>query len=228
MIAAQELKIRGTPHQAEASGTLNAWRVQKGQIVEVGDVLATVRSAKNGGYVVKAACSGVIRAIIAPAGKKLAAGEVVCYIESQSAPAPPQRTPAPRARENTSVTGSASQPSTMPAKRQSTLPAVEDSSIPATATKIDERPKRGRTTHQTYHLSEDQVKRIKRLSLEMKLDEEAPNCNESELVRAAVEMLLSLPQPALLQWVEENRRREEAGRYGTGFPRPGKRRKGAK
>jgi hypothetical protein len=62
----------------------------------------------------------------------------------------------------------------------------------------------------------------------LKLDDNAPNCNESELVRAAVEMLLSLPQPALLQWVEENRRREEAGRYGTGFPRPGKRRKGAK
>jgi pyruvate/2-oxoglutarate dehydrogenase complex dihydrolipoamide acyltransferase (E2) component len=226
-IAAQELKIRGTPHHAEATGTLHLWKVQKGQQVSVGDALAWVRSADNGGHTIRAACSGVIRAIIAPAGKKLTAGEVVCYVEPQDAPESRQAsdaTPRPGQPRNASQRPNGAAHEVI-ARRPSTLPAVEEASVPSTPAASSTKPKRGRTTHKTYHLSEEQTKRIKRLSLELRLDDNAPDCNESELVRAAVEMLLSLPQPALLQWVEENRRREAAGRYGTGFPRPGKRRK---
>ncbi len=56
---------------------------------------------------------------------------------------------------------------------------------------------------------------------ELRLDD-APNVNESELVRAAVEALLQLQRPHLLAWIEENRKRERAGKYGTGRPRPGR------
>ena len=85
------------------------------------------------------------------------------------------------------------------------------------------KPKRGKTTHKTYHLEEGQVQRIRRLALELKLDDQAPvDCNESELVRAAVEMLLELPRPALRAVIKANREREKAGRYGSGWPRPGR------
>jgi pyruvate/2-oxoglutarate dehydrogenase complex dihydrolipoamide acyltransferase (E2) component len=230
-LAMQEMvRIKGEPHAAAAPGTLHAWKVQKGQVVEAGEVLAIVRSATSGHYQLLASCAGIVRAILAPVGKKLTPSEVVCYVEPQDAPESRQAsdaTPRPRQGQNASQrpNGVASDAIT---RRPSTQPAVEELSVPSTPAASSTKPQRGRTTHKTYHLSEEQTRRIKRLSLELRLDDNAPDCNESELVRAAVEMLLSLPQPALLQWVEENRRREAAGRYGTGFPRPGKRPRGAK
>lgn len=83
--------------------------------------------------------------------------------------------------------------------------------------------KQRKTTHKTYHVEESQVQRVKRLALELQLDDQAPlDCNESELIRAAIEMLLALPRPALQATLSVNRDREKAGRYGSGWPRPGK------
>ncbi len=81
---------------------------------------------------------------------------------------------------------------------------------------------RPKTRHRSYHVTDQQEEAIRELSLQMKLDRSAPNVNESELVRCAIEMLLELPQPALLAMIEKNREKEKAQRYGTGWPRPGR------
>lgn len=84
-------------------------------------------------------------------------------------------------------------------------------------------PPRRKTTHKTYHIEKGQVARVKRLALELQLSEQgAADYNESELVRAAIELLLDLPRPALLATLGVNREREKHGRYGSGWPRPGK------
>jgi hypothetical protein len=79
--------------------------------------------------------------------------------------------------------------------------------------------KRERTKHHTTHLTGGQIRRVKKLSQRLDLDDTVPGCGEAELMRAAVELLLGLPEPALLAIIEQNRERERAGGYGTGYRR---------
>jgi pyruvate/2-oxoglutarate dehydrogenase complex dihydrolipoamide acyltransferase (E2) component len=222
-LVARELKIRGTPHTAAAAGTLHAWKVQKGQVVEAGAILALVRSADNGGYQVRAACSGVIRAILAPVGKKLAPGEVVCYVEAPSSPEAPQTAPAPRRSSYTNGNGKAPhKPTERPREngiRLSTLPTVGGQQSPTAAAK----PRRERVKLRGLYLLPTQERAIKRVAAELTLDEAAPlSVNDSELVRCAIDAFLSMAPAAMRATVEAYKAKEKAAGTGAGWPRPGR------
>jgi hypothetical protein len=83
-----------------------------------------------------------------------------------------------------------------------------------------------KTKNRTYSIGEHQEADIARLAKTLQLealsDDSIPAVNESELIRAAVDMLLGLPRPALLDVLNANREREKAGKWGRGRPRPPK------
>lgn len=108
-----------------------------------------------------------------------------------------------------------------PARRSTMSPAIE-------LTIIEEEPvtppapkkqKREKTRHHTTHLTPSQIRRVKKLGQRLDLEDVVPGCGEAELMRAAIEMLLDLPEPALLAVIEKNRAKEKAGGYGTGYRR---------
>ncbi len=225
-IAVEELKVRmiGEPHSTRAPGTLHIWKVQKGQTVEAGDILATVRSADDyRGHVVRAAVSGVVRAILAPVGKKLAPGDVVCYVEAPSAPEAPLTAPAPRRSSYTNGTGKAphkptERPQQAITRRPAALPAVEELTLPE---KVRAKQEPETVKHHTLHLAASQIEALRQYSYRLKLEQGAGAYSQSEIARAAIQLFLSMPEPARLDLLKVNREREEAGQWGAGFPRPG-------
>lgn len=90
--------------------------------------------------------------------------------------------------------------------------------------KAKKKQSRKKTKNRTYSIGEHQEIGIAKLAAELSLeaieDERIPTVNESELVRAAVDILLSLPRPALLDVIRANKRRETEGKFGVGRPRP--------
>jgi pyruvate/2-oxoglutarate dehydrogenase complex dihydrolipoamide acyltransferase (E2) component len=85
------------------------------------------------------------------------------------------------------------------------------------------RNKKHRTKHTVYHVTEDQEGRVKSLSFLYKTDSEEPNYSESEIVRAAIEHLLSQDKATQKAILSYNRDREKRVGYGAGWKRPGKR-----
>jgi pyruvate/2-oxoglutarate dehydrogenase complex dihydrolipoamide acyltransferase (E2) component len=218
------VRMIGEPHTAAAGGTLHAWKVQKGQVVEAGQVLAIVRSATNGHYQVRASCAGAVRAILAPAGKKLAPGDVVCYVEAPSPPEAPLTAPAPRRSSYTNGNGQAPHPPTERPRengiRLSTLPTVLLQQSPSAASA---KPRRERVKLRGLYLLPSQERAIKRVVADLSLDEAAPlSVNDSELVRCALDAFLSMPPAAIRATVEAYKQKEKAAGVGAGWPRPGK------
>jgi pyruvate/2-oxoglutarate dehydrogenase complex dihydrolipoamide acyltransferase (E2) component len=142
----------------------------------------------------------------------------------QSPSVPIQEPPAPlKALTRRSTMG--------PLQEENTSPPIEELTMPESGTQgVEPRPQsatpksqRRKTAHKTYHIESSQVTRLKRLALELQLAEQGTfDYNESELVRAAIELLLELPRPALIATLGVNREREKQGCYGSGWPRPGK------
>ena len=91
------------------------------------------------------------------------------------------------------------------------------------AGKVKKQSKKHRTKHTVYHVTEDQEGRVKALSFLFKSDSEEPNYSESEIVRAAVEHLLSQDKATQKAILSYNRDREKRAGYGAGWKRPGKR-----
>jgi hypothetical protein len=86
------------------------------------------------------------------------------------------------------------------------------------------KPTRERTKHRGFYILPSQERAIKRIVADLALDEEKPLvCNDSLLVRAAIDVLLSLPPAALRATVATYKEREAAAQVGSGWPRPGKR-----
>lgn len=114
----------------------------------------------------------------------------------------------------------------------SAQPQADQAALAAQVVELESKPKgKGRakpkrTRNRTYSIGEHQEAALARLagalSLEHIDNSNIPAVNESELVRAAVEMLLGLPRPALLDVIKANKEREKAGAFGVGRPRPGK------
>lgn len=248
----ERIQATSTPIAAPSisgSGTLVRWLKKPGEKVGQYEPLAEV--AANGlATALTSTTAGVVKALMVREGARIGSGDVLCYIQpAEASPSPAQggqRDPAPfravtpppppapastsRAASREPLVernGSSPEPRSwtladLPEMEELTFDDVEPPK-PKQRQTAKPKPTRGKTTHKTYHLEEGQVQRIKRLSLELKLDAHAPvDCNESELVRAAVEMLLELPRPALRAVIKANREREKAGRYGSGWPRPGK------
>ena len=109
---------------------------------------------------------------------------------------------------------------------------VEPSSVEASITilengeaggKAKKQGKKHRTKHTVYHVTEDQEARVKALSFLFKSDSDEPNYSESEIMRAAIEHLLSQDKATQKAILSYNRDREKRAGYGAGWKRPGKR-----
>jgi hypothetical protein len=86
------------------------------------------------------------------------------------------------------------------------------------------KPTRERTKHRGFYILPSQERAIKRIVADLALDDDRPlACNDSLLVRAAIDVLLSLPPAALRATVATYKEREAAAQVGSGWPRPGKR-----
>jgi pyruvate/2-oxoglutarate dehydrogenase complex dihydrolipoamide acyltransferase (E2) component len=215
---------KGAPVSAIVGGAV-AWKVRKGATVQKYDLLAVVDDVE-----ITAAYTGQVSALMVPEGATVAAGAIVAYVTPQA----PAEAPTRLEGHNTPQV-----PAAPPERPQSApVEAIDDRSprrrgghvAPLEVVPIVEptpaasKPKRKRTKNRTYSIGDHQEAGIARLAKALQLEAldnpEVPAVNESELVRAAVEMLLDLPRPALMAILKANREGEKRGKWGRGRPRP--------
>lgn len=222
--------IHNNQVRAHEPGIVEQWHIQEGAHVERYTPLCETEFSAY-----SAPIPGIVR-IIATAGSWVETGDILATIETpSSAPTKPKRRIMAECGEPTSPrpTPPSSIPSsiaTQPASLQSTEisnPKVIVEELKLTPQQVapprtNKRKEKKRTKNRTYSIGLHQERALARLAAELKLDDTAPNVNESELVRVAIEMLLELPQPALLTMIRANKQHEAKEKFGTGRPRPGK------
>lgn len=212
---------------APAAGRLLGWAIAGVQLVTGGELLGEIEAPDGTRYPLRAPGEGEAwrrakRGDLVEEGTPVAGFTARTPSEALQqplapAPAAPRSTPAPAPAR---ATAAPTAPRSVPIVEELKLEPPPPPSAPA-------RTPRPRTKHATYHLTDNQQERLKRLVLELKLEGgELATMSESEALRAAVEMLLALPGPALAATLRENRARERAGKYGVGWPRPTQKGKG--
>ncbi len=236
---------QGTPVMLPATvgaATVASWWIRPGQMVNAGDTLATV-AAGNMRRGIVASVAGRVRALMVREGGTVAPGGILAYIEPDAPPQARQSRPE-RAREPQQ--GKPKQDTTaapMPVQRPTAPPTVasngkgQEGSLPSDPKKESgatapapmsakhkpKQAKRERTKHRGFYILPSQEKQLKRLVADLSLDEEKPlSCNDSLLVRAAIDLLTTLPAGALRATVEAYKQREALAKVGSGWPRPGK------
>ena len=225
---------------APAAGRLLGWVLSGVPVVTAGALLGEVEDAGGKVHELRAPAAGRFWPLT-KRGELVTAGEPLATLDAkgsegmptgpseakivQSPSRPPQRSPAPPvaipvAREAPIVEElTLDPPSNAPggATRGAGVSSPSLSASRGSGGNVARQKTRNRTYSMAVH-QEDELKRIvHRLALEG-----GPAVNESELVRAAVAMLLALHRPALLDVIEANKARERAGAYGVGRPRPGR------
>ena len=232
---------------AAGKGVLS-WIAIDGQQVETGAPIARF-IVGTPAHTIMAPCTGRLSRTT-PDNTTLMGGSVVGWVsegeQGTAAPTPqkPLQAAAAVSGPNTRTATEARNP---PQQVQAAAPKIEASTEPRTrrgshieaatlAAAVVELPgdvgKKGqkraskKTVNRTYSIGDHQEADIARLAKTLQLealsDDSIPPANESELVRAAVDLLLGLPRPALLDVLKANREREKAGKWGRGRPRPGK------
>lgn len=225
---------------ALGAGRLIQWHCKPRTQVERYEILATIDSADGAGEVeITSPYKGTVRALMLREGDLASPGMVLCYIEPdmpsqhRSPPAGMVASGAPARAENSSPSRPAAapvvtEPEPSPPRRSTLLPDIEAlvlERMPASksAATSSRKKKKPRTVAKVYRVTPGQVERVKSLVQQVNgeaLDLDGPPLSESELIRAAVELLDSLSTRALLAIVQENRTREKEEGYGTGWPRP--------
>lgn len=194
--------------------TLVAWLKRPGDAVARGEGLATITTQRRT-LTIASTISGRIKVLMLRPESPITSDMVLCYVQPRD---PVEETP-PDPPAST--------------RRPSILPDIEElvfertpspaPNRPSTADKHPPAAKEPRTQAKVYRMTPDQVRRVKELTHRLDTHAERPAgapFTESELVRAAIEYIFALSETEMLQLVAENRRREQAGRYGTGWPRP--------
>lgn len=190
-----------------------AWHVGAGEWVWRGKPVLTIK-AGTAERTINASADGTLTSITARLNEYVAQGATVGYF----LPEPVKRATPIAAPQHTSPA-----PKTQPAPSGEALaPSAPE---PAIAAVMEPAPKpkrqqRQRTRHATWHVTDEQADRLKKTVAQLTLQN--ISANESELVRAALEMFFALPEPARQAMIRENKEREMAGRYGVGWPKPGR------
>ena len=231
---------KGLPVTAIVGGVV-MWRVAKGATVAKYDPLALVDDVE-----ITAAYNGRVSALMVAEGGTVAKGATIAYIDDGKpvTPQKPLQAAAPTVGPNTRTTTETRNP---PQQVQTAAPIAQPSQKPRVrrgshieaatlaagvvelpsekAPKSPKKPQK-KTVNRTYSIGDHQEADIARLAKTLQLealsDDSILPANESELVRAAVDLLLGLPRPALLEVLRANREREKVGKWGRGRPRPGK------
>lgn len=227
---------------AAGKGVLS-WVAIDGQQVGTGDTIARF-TAGTVAHNVTAPSTGRLSRTT-PDNTTLIGGSVVGWVsegETGTAAATtsqkPLQSPVPSTGANTRISADKPnpaqqvqtvEPKTQPTRRGGHIapPSVEASItvLESGGAKKDKKgqTKKHRTKHTVYHVTEDQEGRVKSLSFLYKTDSDEPNYSESEIVRAAIEHLLSQDKATQKAILSYNRDREKRAGYGAGWKRPGKR-----
>lgn len=226
------------------AGRLVRYMVRPGQRVEKDATIARVLDAGGLPVDVAAPFSGEVASLPFQQGECFPVGAAIAYLISDApqarqrpAPVAPAPTVAAIAKTPQRATGEASEPVEQPAPlpiappappRRSTMPPALELTIlePEEEPALElVKPTKKKTKNRTYTLGSHQEASIARLAHELNglaLDGKGKGVNESELVRAAVRMLLDLPRPALIAMIDANKAQEKQEGWGTGRPRPGR------
>lgn len=233
--------------------TLVAWLKQAGDKVERFDPLAVVEQAQVE-TTITAPVGGRLWGLHLLPGAKISPKQPLCYVEVPHAkkvlPQPTVRaesllvvdTKAILERESrvTDTSGhdkDAGQEVPVADQRPSILPTVEQlvreraarrEQAASGLSKKSQKTKRPRTKAKVYRVTPDQIQRVKQLVHAVNdygFEAGGPPLSDSELIRAGIELLASLSLTAVVAIVDENREREQIGKYGAGWPRPGYQRK---
>jgi pyruvate/2-oxoglutarate dehydrogenase complex dihydrolipoamide acyltransferase (E2) component len=245
----EHIQATSKPVSAVLSGTLREWHVAPGQDLAFLDRLG-ILATDEGDIEITTPAAGRLSALMFRPGDKIDAGAALAYVRLPGPPphvgeARPRlvlrrgslgplgrpaaavgspnglgtqpRAPAHVSGPNAAIGAAAAADRRAIAPQSLGLGANDRPQISS------ERPQKKRTKRHTYHLEEGQIEAIRRLALKLNLQGDATiRASESELVRVALAMLLDLPRPALVEMIRANKSREQAGKYGSGFPRPRK------
>lgn len=241
----ERIRATSTAHTTPSGGSVEYY-VKPGEQVERFQPLALVAGFDE----ITAKCSGRVKLLTISGEREASAGEVVCYIEpaqpASASPPPrageraqrarraaatfppgakpsqsaPERSQAPLAGAGAPPPGDAPSeppaPVARPGRRSTMSPAAE---LVIEELEPDPAPPVTVKRH-TIHLSTDQIKALRTQSYRYKLELGPEAYSQSEIARAALQMFLDLPASAQAAVLAENRRREEAGQWGAGYPRP--------
>jgi pyruvate/2-oxoglutarate dehydrogenase complex dihydrolipoamide acyltransferase (E2) component len=206
--------------QGIGAATVTSWWVRPGQLVNAGDTLATV-GAGNMRRGIVSPIAGKVRALTVREGATVQAGATLAYVQPEGPPEPPTaRQTAPTPRKHPIPPIGSNRPHSAPQSAPVLLEPVRLEVEPPAPSK---QAKRERVKHRGFYILPSQERAIKRVVADLSLDEEKPlPCNDSELVRAAIDLLTTLPAGALRATVEAYKAKERAAQVGRGWPRPGR------
>ncbi len=214
-------RIQATAQAITLPKTLDAaivtsWWVRPGQLVNAGDTLATV-GAGNMRRGIVSPIAGKVRALTVREGATVQAGATLAYVQPEGPPEPPTaRQTAVTPRKHPIPPIGSTRPQSAPVLLEPVRLEVEP---PAPS----KQAKRERVKHRGFYILPSQEKQLKRLVADLSLDEEKPlPCNDSELVRAAIDLLTTLPAGALRATLQAYKTKEQAAKVGSGWPRPGR------
>jgi pyruvate/2-oxoglutarate dehydrogenase complex dihydrolipoamide acyltransferase (E2) component len=195
---------------------VTSWWVRPGQLVNAGDTLATV-GAGNMRRGIVSPIAGRVRALTVREGATVQAGATLAYVQPEG-PQKPLTAPTPRKHPIPPI--GPNRPHSGPQSVTVLLEPVRLEVEPPATRKA--KPTRERVKHRGLYILPSQEHTLKRLVAELSLDEEKPlPCNDSELVRAAIDLLTTLPAGALRATLEAYKAKEKAAKVGSGWPRPG-------
>jgi hypothetical protein len=204
--------VGNVEHRVDASGTGQLTRTTPDNITLVGaSVIGWVNEGVTGTTV---ASQKPLQSPVRPAPvaeSKLSSKNAAPETRQQVQTVEPKTATDPRARRNAHVE---------PPGVEASITVLESGTAGG---KAKGKAKKHRTKHTVYHVTEDQEGRVKSLSFLYKTDSEEPNYSESEIVRAAIEHLLSQDKATQKAILSYNRDREKRVGYGAGWKRPGKR-----
>lgn len=219
------------PHQL-GNGTVTAWHRKPGEHIDKWEELATVITTDGVVNAISSPVTGTVKALMVRDQTLVEAGTVLAYIAPEPvtvslASQPGTEDRRRNAESQSEVAASQAAPHHLTAprslERRSTLGGVsplvvEELLAPSAASRKRPRPKRPKVVKMTAHPTDEQVGRFNTLLAQ--LAQQGHDYSFAELQRTAFEWLLSLNECDLVEYAEQNRDREQAGRFGYGN-RPG-------
>lgn len=212
---------------APADGMLAGWAIAGSEVVREGALLGEVLTPDDGAIEFRAPWAGRVVRNVARA-TQVTEGQVIAVLHYTSDT--PRHVPhveelviddpPPTTREN--VVDAPEVREAHPASNSTPTTPHARPGAPQATSRDTPRP-RPRTSHATYHLTDQQVADLKALAaLHKEIGEgtSMANVSESELLRAALDLFLALPAPVRAPIIERNRQKERDLGYGVGWPRP--------
>jgi pyruvate/2-oxoglutarate dehydrogenase complex dihydrolipoamide acyltransferase (E2) component len=193
-----------------------------GDRVVMGQEIATVKAGKMW-RTIGAPVAGHVRSLVVGEGATVPAGGVLAYIEPESPPVARRKAPERARQAQPSGAPNGSHQAPRPVQRPPEPPVVASKPVEEEKPTPAKKGQRERTKHRGFYILPSQERALKRLVIDTSLNEEEPiACNDSLVVRAAIDAFLSMAPAAQRATLERYKSKEKKAGVGSGWPRPGK------